>query len=71
MTRLRMPRIIRIPRVPRIELVVGVGGSIVVLGVILAGTPGWDVLATVGATLLPASLVLYGAALARRARASG
>ncbi len=51
-----------------IELLVGVGGSIVVLAIILARPPGWDALATVGATLLPAGLVLYGATAARRAR---
>ena len=55
-------------RVRGLELVAGVGGSIVVLGVILARPPGWDTLASVGATLLPASLVLYGAAATRRAR---
>jgi len=55
-------------RIPRIELLAGVGASIVVLAVILARPPGWDALATVGATLLPAGLVLSGAAAARRAR---
>src|SRR5690349_4384107 len=53
---------------PRPELVAGIGGSIAVLAVLLARPPGWDALATVGATLLPAGLVLYGAAAARRAR---
>lgn len=55
------------PRVRGLELVAGIGGSLVVLAVILARPPGWDVLATVGATLLPAGLVLYGATAARRA----
>jgi signal transduction histidine kinase len=55
-------------RIPRIDLLAGVGASIVVLAVILARPPGWDALATVGATLLPAGLVLSGAAAARRAR---
>jgi signal transduction histidine kinase len=55
-------------RIPRIELLAGLGASIVVLAVILARPPGWDALATVGATLLPAGLVLSGAAAARRAR---
>ncbi len=55
-------------RLPHLELIAGIGGSIVVLAVILARPPGWDVLATVGATLLPAGLVLYGATAARRAR---
>ena len=56
------------PRIPLPELVAGIGGSILVLAIILARPPGWDVLATVGATLLPAGLVLYGATAARRAR---
>jgi signal transduction histidine kinase len=55
-------------RIPGLELLAGIGGSIAVLAVILARPPGWDALATVGATLLPAGLVLYGAAAARRAR---
>jgi len=55
-------------RIPRIELLAGLGASIVVLAVILARPPGWEGLATVGATLLPAGLVLSGAAAARRAR---
>jgi signal transduction histidine kinase len=58
----------RRPAIPRLELVAGVGGSLAVLAVILARPPGWDALATVGATLLPAGLVLYGATAARRAR---
>ena len=55
-------------RIPALELLAGVGGSIVVLAIILARPPGWDAFATVGATLLPAGLVLYGATAARRAR---
>ena len=55
-------------RIPPPELVAGVGGSIAVLAVILARPPGWDALATVGATLLPAGLVLSGAAAVRRSR---
>jgi signal transduction histidine kinase len=58
----------RPPRIRPIELVVGIGGSIAVLAILLAKPPGWDALATVGATLLPAGLVLYGATAARRAR---
>jgi signal transduction histidine kinase len=56
------------PRIPRLELLAGVGASLAVLAVILARPPGWDAIATVGATLLPAGLVLYGATAARRAR---
>ena len=59
-----MPRL----RIPPLELVAGVAGSLAVLAVILARPPGWDAIATVGATLLPAGLVLYGATAARRAR---
>jgi signal transduction histidine kinase len=59
-----MPRL----RIPPVELLAGVGGSLLVLAVILARPTGWDALATVGATLLPAGLVLYGATAARRAR---
>jgi signal transduction histidine kinase len=51
-----------------LELLAGIGGSVVVLAVLLARPPGWEAIATVGATLLPAGLVLYGAAAARRAR---
>jgi signal transduction histidine kinase len=51
-----------------LELVAGIGGSIVVLAVLLARPPGWEAIATVGATLLPAGLVLYGAAARRRSR---
>ncbi len=56
------------PRVRPTELVAGVGGSIAVLAILLARPPGWEAIATVGATLLPAGLVLYGATAARRAR---
>jgi signal transduction histidine kinase len=59
-----MPRL----RIPLLELVAGVGGSLVVLAVNLARPAGWDVNATIGATLLPAGLVLGGATAARRAR---
>jgi signal transduction histidine kinase len=55
-------------RVPPVELVVGVAGSIAVLAVLLAKPPGWEAIAIVLATMLPAGLVLYGAAAARRSR---
>ncbi|MBA2719024.1 MAG: GAF domain-containing sensor histidine kinase [Chloroflexi bacterium] len=58
----------RPPRIRPIELVAGVGGSLAMLAVLLARPPGWEVVATVGATLLPAGLVLYGATAARRTR---
>jgi signal transduction histidine kinase len=51
-----------------IEIVVGAGGSLAVLVALLLRPPGWDVAAVVLATLLPAALVLYGVAAARRAR---
>jgi signal transduction histidine kinase len=54
-------------RVRPIELIAGVGGSIAVLAVLLAKPPGWEAIAIVLATLLPAGLVLYGATAARRA----
>ena len=57
-------------RVRPLELVLGVGGSLVVLAVLLAKPPWWEGLAIVLATLLPAGLVLYGAAAARRERAT-
>ena len=57
----------RPPRIRPVEFVAGVGGSIAVLAVLLARPPGWEAVATVGATLLPAGLVLYGATAARRA----
>lgn len=56
----------RPPGIRPIELVAGVGGSIAVLAILLARPPGWEAMATVGATLLPAGLVLYGATAARR-----
>jgi signal transduction histidine kinase len=55
-------------RVRPIELLLGIGASLVVLVVLLAKPPGWEALAIVLATLLPASLVLYGAVAVRRAR---
>jgi signal transduction histidine kinase len=55
-------------RVRPIELILGVGGSLVVLAVLLAKPSWWEPVAIVLATLLPAGLVLYGAAAARRAR---
>jgi len=55
-------------RVRPIELILGVGGSLVVLAVLLAKPPWWEPVAIVLATLLPAGLVLYGASAARRAR---
>jgi signal transduction histidine kinase len=51
-----------------IELLVGVGGSLAVLIALLLRPPGWETAAIIGATLLPAALVLYGAVAARRAR---
>jgi len=55
-------------RRPGLEILAGIAGSIVVLALLLARPPGWEGIAVVGATLLPAGLVLYGAAAARRAR---
>ena len=55
-------------RLRPVEIVVGVGGSLAVLALLLARPPGWEAVAVVGATLLPAGLVLYGAVAARRAR---
>ena len=57
-------------RVRPLELILGVGGSLIVLAVLLAKPPWWEGLAIVLATLLPAGLVLYGAAAARRERAT-
>jgi signal transduction histidine kinase len=57
-----------VPRLRPIELLVGIGGSLLVLAILLARPPGWDALAIVLATLLPAGLVLYGAVAARRSR---
>jgi transcriptional regulator with GAF, ATPase, and Fis domain len=54
-----------------IEIVAGIGGSLVVLAILVVfRPPGWEAAAVVGATLLPASLILYGGAAARRARES-
>jgi signal transduction histidine kinase len=50
------------------EVLAGIGGSIAVLAVLLARPPGWEAIAIVGATLLPAGLVLSGAAARRRAQ---
>jgi len=50
------------------EIVVGIGGSIVVLAVLLLRPAGWETLAVVLAALLPAAVVLYGVTAARRAR---
>jgi signal transduction histidine kinase len=50
-----------------IEIVVGVGGSLAVLVVMLLRPAGWEAAAIIGATLLPAGLVLYGGVAARRA----
>ncbi len=55
-------------RLRPVEIVVGVGGSLAVLALLLARPPGWEAVAVVGATLLPAGLVLYGAVAARGAR---
>ena len=52
------------------ELLLGVGGSLAVLVALLLQPPGWEAAAIVGATLLPASLVLYGGVAARRAHES-
>lgn len=55
-------------RLGRRELLGAIIGSVVVLVVLLQRPPGWEVAAIVGATLLPAGIVLYGGAAARRAR---
>ncbi len=55
-------------RLRRFDLLLGVGASAVVLVILLQRPPGWEAAAIVGATLLPAGVVLYGAAAARRAR---
>ena len=55
-------------RAPGLEILLGIAGSVVVLAILLARPPGWEAIAIVGATLLPAGLVLYGAAAARRTR---
>jgi signal transduction histidine kinase len=50
------------------ELLFGVGGSLAVLVVLLQRPPFWEVAALIGATLLPATLILYGGTAARRAK---
>jgi signal transduction histidine kinase len=55
-------------RTPWRELLLGVGGSLLVFVVLLQRPPYWESLAILGATLLPAALVLYGGTAARRAR---
>jgi signal transduction histidine kinase len=55
-------------RLGRSELLAGIGLSALVLLVLLQRPPGWEVAAVLGATLLPAGVVLYGSAAARRAR---
>ncbi len=55
-------------RLRPVEILVGVGGSLAVLIGLMLKPPGWEAAAVVGATLLPAGLVLYGAVAARRAR---
>jgi signal transduction histidine kinase len=50
------------------ELLFGVGGSLAVLVVLLQRPPFWEVAALLGATLLPATLILYGGTAARRAK---
>jgi signal transduction histidine kinase len=49
-------------------MLAGVGGSLAMLGWLLLRLPAWEAVAVVGATLLPASLVLYGGDARRRAR---
>ncbi|HET7472852.1 MAG TPA: GAF domain-containing sensor histidine kinase [Candidatus Limnocylindrales bacterium] len=56
------------PRGAAREIVAGIAGSVAVLAVLVARPPGWEVAATVLAALLPAGVVLYGAAARRRAR---
>jgi signal transduction histidine kinase len=58
---------VRSPSIRPVELVVGIGGSLVVLAVLLARPSWWEAAAIVLATLLPAGLVLYGATAHRRA----
>jgi signal transduction histidine kinase len=55
-------------RTSALEILLGIGGSALVLAILLARPSGWEAIAIVGATLLPAGLVLYGAAAARRTR---
>lgn len=56
-------------RGPRLrEIALGTGASFAVLAALLLRPPGWEAGAVLLATLLPASLVLYGSVAARRAR---
>jgi signal transduction histidine kinase len=55
-------------RIRPIELLAGVGGSLLVLAGLLLRPAGWEAAAIVLATLLPAGLVLYGGVASRRAR---
>ena len=57
-------------RVRPLEIVVAIGGSIAVLLLLAQRPPGWETAALVGATLLPAALILYGGVALRRARES-
>jgi signal transduction histidine kinase len=51
------------------NLVLGVGGSAAMLAYFLLRGPGWELVALVAATLLPAGLILYGGDARRRSRA--
>jgi signal transduction histidine kinase len=53
----------------RRAILLGVVGSLVVLGYLLARAPGWESVAVVLAAILPAGLVLYGGAARGRASA--
>ncbi len=55
-------------RLRPLDLAVAIGGSLLVLAVLLARPPGWETLAIVLATMLPAGVVLYAALAMRRAR---
>jgi signal transduction histidine kinase len=57
----------RLPRIRPVELIAGVGVSGIVLVALLLRPAGWEAVAIVGATLLPASLILYGGVASRRA----
>lgn len=57
----------RLPRIRPLELIAGVGVSGIVLVALLLRPAGWETAAIVGATLLPASLILYGGVASRRA----
>ena len=46
----------------------GVGGSLAMLAYLALRLPAWEIVAGVAATLLPATLILYGGAARRRAR---